>query len=255
MKLRVDDPKEWLYCLTVSGEELSIGNERIVRLDGLEKKHSESCLRKQVAKAMDLVKTPVQYAGLVVLYDFYSQYVYPPAILRDKGFDSYVEGFTNAMCTILDEESRKMLSEVSNFDTSKLVARLEGNFGIWSDEIEGSVNDVYENEIGKSHMSKRILKREFFQVGWLEQRFGLNDKNKGNEPPSLGKWWVALDGQKNGPHDEHGLSNLIAVGRMVLATKVWKKGMSGWVPVEQVKELDSLFNQPPPLDDKPSPVD
>jgi hypothetical protein len=42
---------------------------------------------------------------------------------------------------------------------------------------------------------------------------------------------------------------------MVPSTKVWRKGMSKWVPAEQVKELDSLFHQPPPIDDEPPPID
>lgn len=276
LKLRVDSPEERLYCLTVSGEELSVGNERTIRMEGIASEHLVY-LQKKVTDALDRIKTTAQYAGLVALYDYYTKCVYPPAKIQNEDKrEILAEGFGNVMCTSLGEEARKAMkrkSAVASIDTTEFIACLKGtddtdkweNFEAldrWTDEIDGSYTDVYENEVGKSHMSKRILKRDFFQEGWLENCFKLgterisqDGRKESTKPPPLGEWWVALDGQKNGPHDEGGLSSLIAAGRMVLSTKVWKKGMSGWVPAEHVKELDSLFHQPPPLDDEPPPID
>lgn len=276
LKLRADDPEERVYCLTVSGEELSIGNERTIRMEGVASEHL-SYLEKKVSDALDRLKSPAQYAGLVALYDFYKKCVYPRAkVINENKVEVLAEGFCYVMCDRLGEEALKTLkkkSAVAGVDTTDLIARMKGTedqderensetLDIWTDDIDGSYTDVYENEVGKSHMSKRMLKRDFFQEGWLENCFKLgterisqDGRKEYTEPPPLGEWWVALDGQKNGPHDESGLSSLIAAGRMVLSTKVWKKGMSGWVPAEQVKELDSLFHQPPPLDDEPPPIE
>jgi hypothetical protein len=276
LKLRVDSPEERLYCLTVSGEELSIGNERTIRMEGIASEHLVY-LQKKVAGALDRIKTTAQYAGLVALYDYYTKCVYPPAkIQTEDKVEILAEGFGNVMCASLGEEARKAMkkkSTVGSIDTAELIATLKGtnddnkwdNFETldrWTDEIDGSYADVYENEVGKAHMSKRILKQDFFQAGWLEncfkisvERISHDGRQERNEPPPLEEWWVALDGQKKGPHDESGLSSLIVAGRMVPSTKVWRKGMSKWVPAEQVKELDSLFHQLPPIDDEPPPID
>lgn len=275
LKLRVDSPEERLYCLTVSGEELSVGNERTIRLEGIASEHLVY-LQKKVTDSLNRIKTIAQYAGLVALYDYYEKCVYPPAVTKDENHvEDFAKGFCNIMCANLGEEARKAMkkkSAVTGIDTDDLIVRLKGTYDsdkwenfealdIWTDEIDGSYTDVYENEVGKSHISKRMLKRDFFQTGWMEKCFRLDAERISRdggagcaEPPPLGDWWVALDGQKNGPHDERVLSSFIAEGRMVLSTKVWKKGMSGWAPAEQVKELDHLFHQPPPLDEEPPPL-
>lgn len=276
LKIRVDDPEERVYCLTVSGEELSIGNERTIRMEGVASEHFVY-LQKKVAEALDRIKTPAQYAGLVALYEFYTRHVYPPAKIKNEAkVEVLAEGFCNVMCDILGKETLKTLkkkSAVTEIDTTDLIVRLKGNndsdkwesfeiIDIWTDEIERSETDVYENEVGKSHKSKRILKPEFFQSGWLENRFKLGADEVGqpvaaanvNVPRPSGDWWVALNGQKDGPHDETGLGILVAGGQMTEVTKVWKKGMGGWTPANQVNELAGLFDQPPPLDDEPPPL-
>ena len=273
LKLRVDDPEERLYCLTVSGEELSIGNERTIRMEGIASEHL-MYLQKKVTDAINRIKTPAQYAGLVALYDFYAKCVYPPAKIKDENkVEFFAAGFGNVMCANLRDEAQnamKKKSAVTGVDINDLIVRMKGtedpdrweNFetlDIWTEQIDGSETDVYENEVGRSHMPKRTLKREFFQEGWLESLFKKGAEKKvpsdGNEPPPLGDWWVAIGGKKDGPYDESGLINLLSTQRIVKSTKVWKKGMSGWLPADQVKELGDVLNQAVSVEDGPPPID
>jgi len=185
LKPRMDTPKERRYCITVSGEKLSIGDERDIRMDGVPLGHL-SDLQKKVAEVYDRIKTPAQLAGLVVLYDYYVKNVYPPKITEGKS-EEFEKGFSNVMCNALKEEAERALIKKaagSDIEPSDLIARLKGkdnddewkNFNIisiWTEEIDGSESDAYENEIGKYHKPKRILKRDFFQEGWLESRLKI----------------------------------------------------------------------------------
>ena len=266
LKLRVDNPEERLYCLTVSGEGLSIGNERSIRMEGMTPEH-QTFLRKKVGERLDRVKTPIQYAGLTTLYDFYEKCVYSPRkVIDENKKEKLEEGFCNVMCSALKEESMQILkrkSAAAGISATDLITRLRGdnppdeweNFetlDIWTDEIEGSETDVYKIEVGEFHKAKRILKPEFFKASWLENQFNLGIKRPA-EPAAI--WWAAINGQKDGPHNEEELKGLIAGGNLTINTKVWKKGMPGWTPVNQVEELSRLFDQPPPLDDEPPDID
>jgi len=167
LKARVDDPQERVYCLKVSGEELSIGNERSIRMGGLASGGLLHDLQRKVADALDQIKSPAQYSGLVALYDFYTKCVYPPAIVRDEGwFESVQEGFSNVMCRQLGEEAQKVLGEKFPNTDSGLIVRLRDILENWTDEIDCSESDVYEHEVGRPHMAKRSMKPECFQSGW-----------------------------------------------------------------------------------------
>ncbi len=61
-------------------------------------------------------------------------------------------------------------------------------------------------------------------------------------PPLPGKtWWVALDGQQNGPHDLGELAALMTQGRVGRDTLAWKQGQQGWLPLAAIAELAPLF--------------
>jgi hypothetical protein len=269
LKLRVDGPGERLYCLIVSGEELSIGNERTIRMEGIASEHLVY-LQKKVTDALDRIKTPAQYAGLVALYDFYTKCVYPPAKIQNEDkVEILAEGFGNVMCAGLGEEARKALkkkSVIAGVNTTDLIARMKGtedqdsweNFETldkWTEEIEDSDTDVYENEVGKSHMPKRILKREFFQVGWLEDLFKpeeevLDEEGIPPEPRGFRPFKVAIDGKSRGPFDWRGLFELASKGKLTSSTKVWRKPMSDWQKVEEIEEISVLLpSDEPPLPD------
>jgi hypothetical protein len=268
LKLRVNDPEQQDYYISVSGEEISIGNERIIRQEGFSNETSE-WLKKKISDVLDQIKSPAQYAALAALYEYYSRFAYPPAIKCDEHEMDYKStGFSNVMCTILMEESLKRLKEKSGFSdtgTTNLIIRLKGAedsddwinnemLETWTDVIESSETDVYESEVGKNHLPKRKLKAEVFDTNWLEALVYF-DRNGKEDKKTIKCWWAVIDGQKNGPHDEIGLRKLVSMGKMTIATLVWKKGLSGWVSAEKMNELAGLFELAPPLDEEPSPID
>ena len=69
-------------------------------------------------------------------------------------------------------------------------------------------------------------------------------------PPHLpdSEWWIALNGQKNGPHTLEHLRELIAQGILHAQTFVWKPGLAQWAQAETFAELrEHLSRVPPPL--------
>ncbi|WP_328916659.1 MULTISPECIES: SPFH domain-containing protein [unclassified Streptomyces] len=66
--------------------------------------------------------------------------------------------------------------------------------------------------------------------------------------PQQAQWFVGVGGAQQGPYDAAALSGLIGAGTMTRASLVWKEGMPGWLPAEQVPEVGPLFAAvPPPL--------
>ncbi len=51
------------------------------------------------------------------------------------------------------------------------------------------------------------------------------------------------------------LRTYAANGALTRATLVWKPGLSGWVPAEQLPELQAIFGAvPPPIPSTPPPI-
>ncbi|WP_241777784.1 SPFH domain-containing protein [Streptomyces sp. CT34] len=71
-------------------------------------------------------------------------------------------------------------------------------------------------------------------------------------PPLPGQqqyqWHVAVDGQQQGPYDHATFTGHISSGAVRAGMLVWRDGMAGWQPVENVPELAQHFRAtPPPL--------
>jgi membrane protease subunit (stomatin/prohibitin family) len=69
-------------------------------------------------------------------------------------------------------------------------------------------------------------------------------------PPPLPQtgYFVAINGQQQGPFDATMLAARVRDGSLTRATLVWRQGMAGWVAAETVPDLQPLFaSVPPPL--------
>lgn len=66
--------------------------------------------------------------------------------------------------------------------------------------------------------------------------------------PTPEQWYLGVNGQQQGPYDRAGLAAQVAAGNLTATTLVWKAGMAGWTPAQQVPEVAALLPAtPPPL--------
>ena len=64
--------------------------------------------------------------------------------------------------------------------------------------------------------------------------------------PQAVAFFVAVNGQQQGPFDVGTLAGKAREGVLTRGTLVWRAGMAGWVAAEQVAELSGVFGSVPP---------
>ena len=64
--------------------------------------------------------------------------------------------------------------------------------------------------------------------------------------PQAASFYVAVNGQQQGPFDVNALAAKARDGSLTRQTLVWRQGMANWTPAEQVGELASVFAAVPP---------
>jgi len=85
--------------------------------------------------------------------------------------------------------------------------------------------------------------------GMMQQNM-QGQQNQQTPPPLPNQaiWFVAVNGQQQGPFDNGVLTGMAAQGQITRETLVWKTGMGAWTPAGQLPELAAIFaNVPPPL--------
>ncbi len=91
-----------------------------------------------------------------------------------------------------------------------------------------------------------------------QMRNAMNQNYGGGGAPSSGMapppipqsvaFFVAVNGQQQGPFDLNTLATKSHDGSLARNTLVWKQGMPAWTPADQVPDLANLFaSMPPPL--------
>ncbi|THA31339.1 SPFH domain-containing protein [Streptomyces sp. A1277] len=70
-------------------------------------------------------------------------------------------------------------------------------------------------------------------------------------PPPLPvqeQWFIGVNGTQQGPYDRPALTGLVTAGTLTRTSLIWKDGMPGWLPADQVPDIGRLFAAvPPPL--------
>ncbi|MFJ3698443.1 SPFH domain-containing protein [Streptomyces sp. NPDC090052] len=64
--------------------------------------------------------------------------------------------------------------------------------------------------------------------------------------PAQEQWFVGVNGAQQGPYDSAALSGLVGAGTLTRETLVWKDGMAGWLPADQVPGISRLLGSVPP---------
>ncbi|HXV36346.1 MAG TPA: SPFH domain-containing protein [Myxococcota bacterium] len=66
-------------------------------------------------------------------------------------------------------------------------------------------------------------------------------------PPRAAHWYVAIDGQAQGPFTPEQIAAAIAAGRVGAESLVWTAGMQDWAIAKQLPAFSQFFQSPPPL--------
>lgn len=77
-----------------------------------------------------------------------------------------------------------------------------------------------------------------------------NAQSPGTPPPLPGavQFFVAVNGQQQGPFPPSSLQQMIQQGTLTRDTLVWRQGLASWIKAGEAAELGSLFGAvPPPL--------
>lgn len=82
----------------------------------------------------------------------------------------------------------------------------------------------------------------------MQNNMNMNNSGGAMPPPVPGvvKFFIANNGQQQGPYEMPMLGQLIKGGQVNQQTLVWREGMAAWTPAGQVAELSSLFGSVPP---------
>ena len=103
-----------------------------------------------------------------------------------------------------------------------------------------------ENPSGGGAAEGMGLGMGFAMAGQMMQ--GMNQAGAAGGPPPLpgGVWYVAVNGQSQGPYTPAQLTQGIAAGQVTETTPVWTAGMATWLPASQVPQLASQMGEAPP---------
>ena len=84
----------------------------------------------------------------------------------------------------------------------------------------------------------------------MMQNLGQSGQMSNAFPPSVPNavYYVAINGQPNGPYELHVLSAMAANGQISAESLVWKQGMPQWRCANEIEELKEIFtNAIPPI--------
>lgn len=92
----------------------------------------------------------------------------------------------------------------------------------------------------------------FAMAQQMGQMFNQQNQTAGQNPPPIpggaGQFFVAVNGQQQGPFTFQTLQQMVQQGTVIRDTLVWKQGMPAWNKAGDTAELNTLFGAvPPPL--------
>jgi hypothetical protein len=253
-----------LYKLRVKGGVRNIGDERLMRLEGLSANYRPT-IQQQVDLDIDEIKSDDQLAMWAALMEYYLGSVYPLGLRRDNGQDLEQKSLPTLLCEKLADKALNRLRSKLGDDLSveRLMRVAREALPKWTEEIQDSHLDVYEYEVNLRELkSKRCLKREVLHQSWLLQTAspahfvsahfaatnGISPTHTGMPPPLQEvAFFVAFNNQQTGPHNLAMLQQLVQIGQLTPQTMVWRAGLSNWGSAATMPELMGLFMAPPPL--------
>ncbi len=145
----------------------------------------------------------------------------------------------------LPEEVEVMLDKRSSMG-------IVGNLGAYAqfqaaNAIEKSAENTVGGNLGAAGLGLGVAGAMMGMAGNIFQPNSV-DNNTPPPIPAETQYFIAANGQQEGPFGLVQIAEAINKGRVTTSTLLWKKGMTGWAGAETFAELANYFdNTPPPL--------
>ena len=131
--------------------------------------------------------------------------------------------------------------QMSMADAMKAAASNPGNGGGGQGMMEMMMmNNMMQNQ----QMQQQMLQQQMMQnQGYGQAGYG---QAAPPPPPPMSQYYVAVNGQQQGPFPLQTLQQMAAQGQFTQNTQVWKQGMATWAAASTVAELSQVFGAVPP---------
>lgn len=132
--------------------------------------------------------------------------------------------------------------QMSMADAMKAAASNPGNGGGGQGMMEMMMmNNMMQNQ----QMQQQMLNQQM-----MNQQQGFGQQPGYGQvpppPPPMSQYYVAVNGQQQGPFPLQTLQQMAAQGQFTQNTQVWKQGMATWAAAGTVAELSQVFGAVPP---------
>jgi len=241
--------EEGIYTLSYKGAMRRVGSEKDLRMEGFDLNYRPT-IQQQVTQELEKIQTVEQLALWAALLTYYQFYVYPLKLIVVDKIDVERKSLSTFICERLVAEWRQRLESRLEGDaeqTDHLLHTIDDSLlAKWTEEIPGSVDDVYAYELNKNKLKpKRALKREVLTAGWTlqPQAASVMAAVASTPPPipSAATYHIVVNGQQEGPYALTVLQQKAADGQLTQETLVWRPGMANWMPAGQLSELQGFF--------------
>lgn len=131
--------------------------------------------------------------------------------------------------------------QMSMADAMKAAASNPGNGGGGQGMMEMMMmNNMMQNQ----QMQQQMLQQQMMQnQGYGQAGYG---QAAPPPPPPMSQYYVAVNGQQQGPFPLQTLQQMAVQGQFTPSTQVWKQGMATWAAASTVAELSQVFGAVPP---------
>jgi len=117
-----------------------------------------------------------------------------------------------------------------------------------ADAMKNAANNPGGGQGGMENMFGMAIMSQMMNQGMMNQG-QPQQQNTMPPPPPMVQFFVAINGQQQGPFNMQQLQGMVGQGTLTGDTQVWKNGMPGWQAAKTVPELAALFapaTPPPP---------
>jgi hypothetical protein len=157
-----------LYKLRVKGQSRYVGDEKYLRLAGIDISYRKA-IQLQVDLDTEQLRSTDQLALWVALLENFLGSAYPLAVILVDGVSKELKSLPTLICEQLVEEwTKRLMSKVDEAQAERLLRIARETLHKWTDEIPSSNTDVYAYEVNMKEIKpKRVLRREVLQSGWV----------------------------------------------------------------------------------------